>query len=749
MIEAGAGRLPRTSARPAGTVDRRRRPAMLLLRMAAAAVAVCGHCLAAGAAPDCRDGWLAYARGIDVAPSLEMAENPGSILVVDRCPPNEVDVEWVASSSAGRLVLASGVLRKTAKGLDLDVTAKLAGNFAIGQRVRAPVIQAIDGARTRYAAGRNSNVERFYPYDWKSGNHEGVAEQNGATESRKSKPATTVSVDLALPGVRVGQYYFVQASDELSLTEIVTSQRDAEARLLLTSAMPSPNGDDASTHRTLRAGERVEMPVLVASDLKTVDDAKWGSSPPMAERVTDVPVKGWSAEGYNLPADTYRMIAKQLAGSFDGVILRTMAPEKWVADIFRQQGLRVYLYQYWAAARILDNNGTLPRGVRPQWALHETGAGNAGPAYTAPTPNGAWQLLDVRKPEVRAYFVQVARDVVANGWDGVFYDGPYFWADSKGRVGGAAEACPRPGSADCISFSYARAKMLIDVKMAMLDIAPSAKLGVLVGIRYFDQLHIADYLLRENINISWVTVTSDALTAEADYSPLLSQSWLINEMPYIKGNLFLGGKSANPLIDKSEIYWADSAPKNIAIDIGDFYPKTVDIFAQLLGDAGRHLNDNRIVRILPGDTLIRGTGVSLLRVIKPATITLEHAAPAIDLKAWRYLGYLDTYHLDPAGLYVIAERSGAGPIHYSGERFAWFAPDLYLAGELRFAGPPERTAGAITVHGEAIGGGALKLWSPVPPKTVLANGKAIQFARTARYWEFTAPKDLSVLEIDF
>lgn len=147
--------------------------------------------------------------------------------------------------------------------------------------------------------------------------------------------------------------------------------------------------------------------------------------------------------------------------------------------------------------------------------------------------------------------------------------------------------------------------------------------------------------------------------------------------------------------------------------------------------------------------MIDGTGVSLLRVAKPTTITLEHAAPAIDLKAGRYLGFADSYRLDPAGLYVIAERPGAGPVRFSGARFAWFAPDLYLAGEIRFAAPPERTEGAITVHGEAIGEGALKLWSPVPPKAVLADGKAIKFDRTAGYWEFAAPKDLSVLEIDF
>jgi hypothetical protein len=254
---------------------------------------------------------------------------------------------------------------------------------------------------------------------------------------------------------------------------------------------------------------------------------------------------------------------------------------------------------------------------------------------------------------------------------------------------------------------------------------------------------------REAVNVGWVKLVSRPFANKAEYSPNLSARWLSQERPFFEENLLWGTKSANPLLDKSSIYWATTAPRNVGIDVADFYPEQAAEFAKALGDAGRYFNDNRILRLSPPDAMVYGTGPSLIEVSKPTTIALEHAAPAIDLKAGRYLGYLDTYHLDPAGLYVIAERSGAGPIHYSGERFAWFAPDLYLAGELRFAGPPERTAGAITVHGEAIGDGALKLWSPVPPKAVLADGKAIQFARTTGYWEFAAPKGLTVLEIDF
>ena len=52
------------------------------------------------ASADCRDGWLAYADGIAVAPLLAMAENPRATLVVDRCSPGEVDVEWVVASRA-------------------------------------------------------------------------------------------------------------------------------------------------------------------------------------------------------------------------------------------------------------------------------------------------------------------------------------------------------------------------------------------------------------------------------------------------------------------------------------------------------------------------------------------------------------------------------------------------------------------------------------------------------------------------
>ena len=221
------------------------------------------------------------------------------------------------------------------------------------------------------------------------------------------------------------------------------------------------------------------------------------------------------------------------------------------------------------------------------------------------------------------------------------------------------------------------------------------------------------------------------------------------EQPLFEENLLWGTKSANPLLDKSSIYWAATAPRNVGIDVADFYPEQATEFAKALGDAGKILQRNRIVRLLPQDAMIYGTGPSLIEVSKPSDDHARTRRPGFRL-AGRPLSRLQRQvRVRPGGLYVIAERSGAGRVHFSGERFAWFAPDLYLAGDVRFAAPPERTAGAITVHGEAIGGGALKLWSPVPPKAVLANGKAIKFDRTAGYWEFAAPKDLSILEIDF
>ena len=419
-------------------------------------------------------------------------------------------------------MLASGALRKTRIGLDLDITAKAAGSFAIGQRVRAPVIQAIDGARTRYSTGRDSETERFYPYNWKSGNYEGVAEQNAATANRNSKPATTVSVDLALPGVLVGRYYFVQASDELSLTDIVTSKGDAEVRLMLTSAAPSPNGDDGSIHRSLQAGERVELPVLVATDLKTIDDEKWGSSPPMSERMADVPFKEWAAEGHNLSPETYRMIAKQLAGGFDSIVLRTMAPEKWVADIFKAQGLRVYLYQYWAAVRFLDKKG------HPA-ARRQAGMGAARDRNRQCRPrlycaDAEWRVAIARCQKTGgARLFRAGRQGCGRQWLGRgVLRRLLFLGRRQGPGRRRHGALPAVGDADCISFAYGRAKMLLEVKQAIKQVNPAAKLGVLSGLRYVDQLHIADYVSREAVNVGWVKLVSQPFANKAEYGPRLS-----------------------------------------------------------------------------------------------------------------------------------------------------------------------------------------------------------------------------------
>jgi len=689
-------------------------------------------------AAGCAGGALPVAAGVTVAAMLEAADHPALSLSATHCSAEGVDLAW---ASTDRAVIASGKLQKTPQGLRLEVTARADGTFVIGLRVRAGSVYALDGGTTRYAAGAASETERFYPYNWKAGSHEAVAEQTGATGRLA---ADTSRIDLAMPGVRAGELYFVQSSGELSLLKLRTDSEGAEAILMLTRPAPSIYGDGAEIHWPLRPGDKRELSVLVSPRLDTIDHEKWGAPAPMTERMADVPFKSWAAEDYNLPPDTYRMIARNLAGAYDAVILRTMAPDKWVADIFKQAGLRVYLYQYWAAVRILDNRGTLPRGVKPEWVLHETGDNPTTPPYTAPHPNGAWQLLDVRQPEVRTYFVEIARKAVADGWDGVFYDGGYFWADSANRVGGRSTGC-RPGPEPCMSLAYGRAKVMLEVKQAVHDVNPSARVGLLSGLRYVDQYDIADYASREAVNVGWAN--PDIM--EAEYGPSMSARWLKDERPYFQTNLVWGSKGANPLLDRSSIAWANPAPRNFGLDIGDFDADRASEFAKTLGDAGRYFSDNRIVTVAPADSLIYGAGPSLIRVEQPTRITLEHPAPAFNLKAGELLGFTDAYRLEPQQQYVIAERSTPGGVHYSGERFAWFAPDLYLAGDIRFSQPPERDKATITVHGSATADGAVRLWSPVPPRDVLANGEPLAFAQDGPGWRFVVPTSPSTLIIEF
>jgi hypothetical protein len=439
-----------------------------------------------------------------------------------------------------------------------------------------------------------------------------------------------------------------------------------------------------------------------------------------------------------------------MAKGYDTVNFRTLDPQKWVVDIFKAQGLKVYLYQFLGAVRTLNNEGTkLPKGVKPEWVLRETGEGPNGKGCRAPFADGGWQLLNLRNREARQYFVDIARRAVADGWDGVFYDGPYFWADHQLRTGGNGTL---DKEAEPISYAMARARLTLEIMKAIREVNPNAKLGILAPRHYVDQLHAADYLDRENTNTYWAPLEEhsnkiDPLRNRAQYGPSLAREWMEKERPFIKTNLCYGTKSINPLLVTSAVYWADAQPANVSIDDGDCWPKDDVLFATVEGQVGRYFGCNRILELIPSDTLVYGTGYSLIEVSQNATIRLEHPAAAFDFSDQRYLGHSDVLKLDQRHKYVIAERPAKEGL-FSGERLAWFNDKILLVGDIRFLSPPEKQGNSLVIHGEGLDGGHLRLRVEAKPGAILWQEKPLSAQERDGYWEFSLPKQQGELRID-
>jgi hypothetical protein len=686
-------------------------------------------CAAPSGSVACELQELTFGTAVSVALLIESTTDREASIEAIACSRDRVEVRLLAGR--GGAVLATGSLTRRPEGLDVAVTAQVAGTYRIGERVRSAELNVIDHAGTAYTAGRMAHEQRFYPYNW---------------TLKASPSAIEMPVDLASPGVVADGIYFIPADVDLARQEMVTGPDFAEARLLVTKYFSTAEGDKGNTELALHDGEAITASLDVASDLGAIESRKWGAPSPVAERMTQLPFRDWSHEGYNLSATDYRKIAIRAAGGLDALIIRTMAPEKWVADIFKAQGLRAYYYQYLAAVRVLDNRGTLPRGVRPEWVVHETG--EAGASYTAPVPRrGAWQILDIRRQDVRDYFVGIVEKVLRNGWDGVFYDGSLLWADAQGRFGGDASGCVA-GAGACISFVEARARLLKEVRTAMRRLDPNGKLGMLVGNRFFDQLNVADYLLREAVDSGWQDNVSDPLRNRAVYSPSFSAEWLALEAPLLETNLVIGAKGENPLLIESALRWPNFPLQNSYFDVGDFDPGNVDGFATALGDLGAFRSGNRIVELLPATAAIVCVGPSLIEVDQDVQIRLARPIPAIDLAHLQYLGFADHYALSRGDRYVLAERQGSGKVRYSRERFAWFADDLYLFGSIRFARAPEMRGKTLLVAGERIDDGVVSLKAPVAPQAVLANGASLAVSGGDGLWRFVLPPGVTTLEVD-
>ena len=181
-------------------------------------------------------------------------------------------------------------------------------------------------------------------------------------------------------------------------------------------------------------------------------------------------------------------------------------------------------------------------------------SGSDGQPYTAlRSPDGNWMLGDIRQPQVRARFVQMARNAVQAGFDGVYLDGYAFWADGAGRVGGHA---PRAEH----SLAYARWQLLREIRAAIHQVNPNALLGLL-GNAYYDTLGVADFIMKERMYFAWHTHGLLYSDRDTRINSACDREFELGLAPYVAKPLVYGSKGRSPIAVQSAASTLSTIPR--------------------------------------------------------------------------------------------------------------------------------------------------------------------------------------------
>jgi hypothetical protein len=409
-----------------------------------------------------------------------------------------------------------------------------------------------------------------------------------------------------MPGVKIGSKIYVVDTHELWSLRLEALPGGRVRALLLRHRFYNDGGDAAAADVLLEAETTDRLDVLALDDLSEANRARFAAAPKMQGRMTQIPYRGWPAGG--LSDEDYRRAARRLRGIFDYVIVREGSLRRAIPPVFHEQGIKVLSYQYLGALRRFSSQ--LTEQTERAMGLKDS----CGQRYTAPrSPNGAWLLCDLRWPEVRARFVDHARQAVLAGFDGVFLDGYPVWPDATGRHGGHVPQATQ--SLDCARWQFLR-----ECRQAIRAANPSATLGAL-GNSYLDLLGEADYVAKERMYFDW-----DSTTAAREFDQRgtrirqdLDVAIEDQFQRYCSVNVLYGFKGISPISVQSSLHFLRRPTGLYYMDSSDFAVSRLDDWLAALAAVATQ-DDLFVTDIKPQSCWVHFEGLSTVWSEEPCVV---------------------------------------------------------------------------------------------------------------------------------
>lgn len=573
-------------------------------------------------------------------------------------PPNAVDVRPYLEID-GRPVQATDVhLTHSSNAITVRFRATREGTYSFGLEIAAPKLAPLTPGMKEYScASLTQALVLHYPYDWTSRDPRG--------NILSSRPR------LVMPGLKAGGQIYLADTHELFSIKLAPCAEGNVRAFLLAHRFSNDGGDRAKPELHLRAGESGELTVRLYKDVQAVNRDRFGEHEhTMRGNMAGIffldYAQGTGAEndGFfgasekaaccrSLTPEEWSLTAQRLQGVFRYALLRDRLSSS-IAPIFHRRGISIYHYEYLGALR--RNSSEITPELERKIALRDVN----GQLYTAPRPDGVFVLADIRRPEVRAVFVENARAAIRAGFDGVFLDGWPFWADTTGDVGGNAPSAKE-------SLAFARWLLLSETKAAMRAENPKATLGVLTN-HYYDSLGVADWGMKEFMYGSWYTGErtggNDAL---GHYRPAAGtqirkdkdNDFEMDEAPYIPGPIAYGSKGFSPIAVRSALNFIRRPSGLYYTDEGQFpaaaLEKYLDAIVAVFKPEDLYISD-----IDPVSCAIRFEGAATMWSPARCTVNFSRAACVVQAADGKAATATVKFTLEPGVRYNISrECSGS------------------------------------------------------------------------------------------
>lgn len=526
-----------------------------------------------------------------------------------------------------------GMLKHTPAEISASMTARKDGTYRFGIAISSPEIALLGPGTPKYTC--ESLKERLtvrYPYDW-----------TWRSPSTKGN-VLNARPRLIMPGIRAADRLYVFDTRELfSVTLEPCGAGNAIRALLLAHRVDNDGADRATSELKLHKGERADVALQIYPDIAAANRARFGEHNRMQGVTTQPAYREWTTEP--LTEEAYDKIGRGLGGGlYQFIVVREVSAPDWIPRALHKHGLLAIAYQYMGALR--RHSAQVTPEIQAEIGMTDA----KGQLYTAPTAlNGNWLLGDIRRPEVRARFVNNARMAVRAGFDGVFLDGYPFWADATGAVGGNV-----PGATH--SLAYARWQLLHEMKQAMREENPKATLGVLSN-QYFDSLGEADWCVKERMYFQWDTGNG---RTGVKIQKIFDRAFEEDETPYSAGTMGYGAKGFDPIPVQSAIHFVEHPTGLTHTDASDFPERELDQWIETEKNVMAH-KDLYVTDIEPAACWVDFPKVGIMETDTPCAVHFSRPlciSEAADRQAGQMVQQIST---KPKVAYRLARECRAEP----------------------------------------------------------------------------------------